>query len=425
MKCLNCGTTTDHYLCSCCQNPDILDKIFNEIRFYNQEKCSNPNIMEFANGLTEKYAERNIIPELLEMFDSGITDFYYCLYYKMCRDVQFEEKAIHFIQSHDINDIRTQNILYNLIDSYIPNDFIKPQKWCNIIVENKTLCCELYMIAAKYFSMIGEYDLSDTIADRGLVLCKGDNYKSFMMYEPNELIFKLSKQKSDTNRYRTKKPYWPITEERRRAVAVFYDKKGIKYPRITLKPKKVNENDFSPINECFEDNFDNYCAFWCSESFSISSAKSIYQIAAVKVCNKLIVDEFQQLVRPWDGKATIKNAAKESGIELSAIENAEDVDLVMQKFFEFIGSDILVSTGALGNQAKLISRAARYSGMNEIKNEFYDILDLAAETSEEFDFDNNTREYLLAYFSIREGKTALEKAEVNKQLYDALKEYGE
>jgi len=37
MKCLNCGTTTDHYLCSCCQNPDILDKIFNEIRFYNQE----------------------------------------------------------------------------------------------------------------------------------------------------------------------------------------------------------------------------------------------------------------------------------------------------------------------------------------------------------------------------------------------------
>jgi len=63
--------------------------------------------------------------------------------------------------------------------------------------------------------------------------------------------------------------------------------------------------------------------------------------------------------------------------------------------------------------------------MNEIKNEFYDILDLAAETSEEFDFDNNTREYLLTYFSIREGKTALEKAEVNKQLYDALKEYGE
>jgi len=39
--------------------------------------------MEFANGLTEKYAERNIIPELLEMFDSGITDFYFLRFYKI------------------------------------------------------------------------------------------------------------------------------------------------------------------------------------------------------------------------------------------------------------------------------------------------------------------------------------------------------
>lgn len=86
---------------------------------------------------------------------------------------------------------------------------------------------------------------------------------------------------------------------------------------------------------------------------------------------------------------------------------------------------MLVSTGALGNQAKLISRAARYAGMKEIKNEFYDILDLAANTSAEFDLANNTREYLLTHFSIAEGKSALEKAQINKQLYDALKNYGE
>lgn len=97
----------------------------------------------------------------------------------------------------------------------------------------------------------------------------------------------------------------------------------------------------------------------------------------------------------------------------------------MPKFFEFVEDDVLVSTGALGNQAKLISRAARYAGMREIKNEFYDLLDLAADTSSEFDLANNTREYLLAHFSIVEGKSALEKAQINKQLYDALKNYGE
>ena len=97
----------------------------------------------------------------------------------------------------------------------------------------------------------------------------------------------------------------------------------------------------------------------------------------------------------------------------------------MSKFFEFVGDDVLISTGALGNQAKLISRAARYAGMREIKNEFYDLLDLAVDTDSEFDLANNTREYLLAHFSIAEGKSALEKAQINKQLYDALKNYGE
>ena len=96
----------------------------------------------------------------------------------------------------------------------------------------------------------------------------------------------------------------------------------------------------------------------------------------------------------------------------------------MQKFFAFVSNDVLVSTGALGNQAKIISRAARYAGMKEIKNEFYDILDLAADVSADFDLENNTREYLLNRFSIEEGQTALEKAKINKKLYDELMSYG-
>jgi hypothetical protein len=106
-----------------------------------------------------------------------------------------------------------------------------------------------------------------------------------------------------------------------------------------------------------------------------------------------------------------KAAAKEAGVPLETIESAEDVDIVMPKFFAFVGEDILVSTGALGNQAKLISRAARYAGMKEIKNEFYDLLDLAADTSREFDLANNTREYLLSHFAISEGKDARQKAQ--------------
>lgn len=167
-----------------------------------------------------------------------------------------------------------------------------------------------------------------------------------------------------------------------------------------------------------------YSAFWCADTFSLTAAKEIYQIAAVKIRDGKIAGEFQQLIRPWDGLSYRIDAAKKAGVELSVIESAEDVDLVMQKFFAFVSNDVLVSTGALGNQAKIISRAARYAGMKEIKNEFYDILDLAADVSADFDLENNTREYLLNRFSIEEGQTALEKAKINKKLYDELMSYG-
>ena len=118
-------------------------------------------------------------------------------------------------------------------------------------------------------------------------------------------------------------------------------------------------------------------------------------------------------------------AAKEADVPLSVIEGAEDVDQVMPKFFAFVGDAVLVSTGALGNQAKLISRAARYSGMKEIPNEFYDLLDLAAETDSKFDLENNNRAFLLQYFGIAEGADALGKATANIALYEALKKHEE
>ena len=425
MKCLNCGCTSEHYLCDACARADVLEKIFNEIRFYKPETCENPYLSEFASGLTEKYAERDIIPAILDMFDFEISEFYYCQYYRMRRDARFEGAAIAYLNTHELENIHTQSVLYDLIESYIPNNFIKPKKWCELIADSDGFCCELYAVAAKYFAMIGEYELADSVADKGLKLCSDEKRRVFLFYSPENMISKLEKQKDDTNRYRTKKPYWPATEERRRAVAMFYDEKGITYPRIENRPEKIKESEFAPIKECFDDDLTDYCAFWCADTFSSSAAKGIYQIAAVKVRDGIITEEFQKLIRPWDGVAVRKDAAKKAGVELPVIESAEDVDQVMSRFFVFVGDDVLVSTGALGNQARLISRAARYAGIREIKNEFYDLLDLAADTSSEFDLANNTREYLLAHFSVAEGKSALEKARINKRLYDALRNYGE
>ncbi len=391
--------------------------------FYKPETCENPYLTEYAAEL-DKYAERDAIPAILELFPFEIAEYYYCQYFQMRRDPRFEASAIAYLDVHPWVKQRSQRILYDLLNTYLRNDFIKPQKWCAWIAETDGLCGELYMIAAQFYGMIAEYDAADKLLEK-LERCCKDGTGVFLFSNGENMLISLEKQKADILRYRTKKPYWSASEERRRAVAMFYDEKGIQHPRIENKPVKIPENEFAPIHECFEDDLDDYCAFWCAGAFSLSATKSIYQIAAVKVRSGEIVDTFSAFVRPWDGGASArKSAAKEAGVTVETIEGAEDVDLVMPKFFEFAGSGVLVSTGALGNQAKLISRAARYAGMKEIKNDFYDLLDLAADTSSDFDLANNTREYLLAHFQIPEGKEALDKAKANHLLYNALKKFG-
>lgn len=204
MKCLNCGVSSNHYLCRCCQTPDILDKVFNEIRFYKPETCENLYLAEFASRLTEKYAERDIIPAILDLFDFEISEFYYCQYYRMRRDARFESAAIAYLNTHELDAIRTQRVLCNLIESYIPNDFIKPKKWCELIADSDRLCCELYAVAAKYFAMIGEYELADAVADKGISLCNSEEHRTLLFYSPENMILRLEKQKADTNKYRTK-----------------------------------------------------------------------------------------------------------------------------------------------------------------------------------------------------------------------------
>lgn len=188
MKCLNCGVSSNHYLCRCCQTPDILDKVFNEIHFYKPETCKNPYLAEFASSLTEKYAERDIIPAILDLFDFEISEFYYCQYYRMRRDARFESAAIAYLNTHELDTIRAQRVLCNLIESYIPNDFIKPKKWCELIADSDRLCCELYAVAAKYFAMIGEYELADAVADKGISLCNSEEHRTLLFYSPENMI---------------------------------------------------------------------------------------------------------------------------------------------------------------------------------------------------------------------------------------------
>lgn len=425
LKCLNCGKESKEFLCENCRTEKILDKVFNEIKSYTVENCGNEFIHTYAETFEKPYEVRTCIPEILKLFNNSAAEYYYCRYYWLVREEKFEENALSYLDSHEKMDCKKQTVLNDLLTFYLRNDFVKPRKWCELIKASDNLCCELYYNAAQFFAMIGEYDFADEIIDKALAYCSEDTYNQFLFYPREKEMESLTKLKADNHRYRTKKPYWPSTQERRCAVAAIYDKKGISYPRIEPKPLKIKECDFIPIKETVDTQYLNYCAFWCAEVFVKAAIKGIYQIAAVKIRNGEITNEFQSYVRPWDGMAGKKAAAKEAGIDVSVLDMAQDVDQVISRFFDFIGNDVLISTEALGNQAKLISRAARYSGMKEITNRFFDLLDYAADISAEFDMQNNTRKYLLDYFKLSEGKDSLEKAKRNVDIYNCLNRIGD
>lgn len=434
MKCINCGKKSNALLCDKCHTIEILDKMFSEMLGYKEEICENKYLKEYASQFENPYLVRDHIPELLEGFSDEDTEFYYCHFCKVRRideyRAQFEELAEKYLTEHEEFDDKKQQILYDIISFYLRDEFVKPQKWCEMIYENKNLKVELYDIAAEFFGMIAEYKKSEELVKRALDLIK-EKKDNYIFASKEGMERSLEKQKDLLVRYKNQKPYWPSTEERRRALAPIYDAKKIEHPPIEIGAKGkdryergvvIRESEFKPIEEFYGDLPKKYIIFWCNDTFNIPAIRCIYEIAAIRVESGKIVDKFQSFVKPWDGKIAREKAAKLSSMSIEKFSDDIKVEKVIAQFMKFIKEDLLVSTNALGNQGKILVRALRYSGISEIKNKFWDILDYAADTDTKFDLENNNREYLLEHFKLKEGKDALEKTRVSLKLIEKLKE---
>ena len=424
MYCLNCGKTADFLLCPECRSREVLREIYSELNYFNEEHCTHPYVQKFIHSLAAPDVPRNYVPKLLELFDISESEYCWCQYYKSVNDSRYENQAIHYLDNHSLTELQTQRILYGLIDYYLPNNYTKPGKWCKLIKDRKDLAFELYTLAADYYSRIGDYVFADELLDRAEEMISDAD---FYVLWPKRGIDEIAKKKVEKLRtknaqYRSK-PYWPIDEEHRRALAPFYEERGIHYMRITKMPDKIHASEFEPICEAKELPPD-YCAFWCTEVnyFTYRQYKEhndICQIAAVRVRNGEIEEVFESLIRPWSNSSI--SAAECAGVEVETILDAAYVDQVITRFYEFVGTDVLMSTDALSNQGKLLARATRYTGMRRIPNAMYDLRNYASEISPLFNSNSkNTRDFLLSYFNMSEGENALEKAIKNVELYQAL-----
>ncbi len=109
-----------------------------------------------------------------------------------------------------------------------------------------------------------------------------------------------------------------------------------------------------------------YCVVDTETSGFDPSTNKIVEIAAVKVRNGRIVDEFSTLVK----NKTTKKASEVNGITQDMLKTAPSQDDAIQAFSEFVGSDVLVAHNARFDKSFL--DAACY-----LKNEWIDTLAVA------------------------------------------------
>ena len=405
-------------ICPDCRTPEILGEMCDEITNYRNMEKHNPFLEDYVLKQGPEFRLTSLLPGLIEFMTGEQKEYQQCLYDYIARNAQFESEAKEYLAKYELPAHNSQIILYDLLRFYSRREFVKPGEYVEVIEKTTGLVPELYILAAEFLGMTAEYDRAEK-----LVLKVRGDIVTPLFYSEENVPAKYDEKLTEISKWR-KTPYWPANAESREKLAAVYDAKGIPHKRISLKPKKVAENEFERIKESSEDQLSDYVTFWCREVFTTSAANDICEIAACSVSDGTIVGTFHQFIHPWNSSASaVKKAASDAGTTVQVLNEANDVDIVMKSFFEFVGSSkVLIGTEALGKQGKLLSRAARYTGMKRIDNEFLDILDIAADASDEFDLANNTREFLLSKFNIQNDTSAEEKARNNVTIYEKLKE---
>ena len=429
MKCLNCGIENDNYICPNCLSQEVIRNVCDEImdcKFintkYKDSVCLNPHTQSFLQSCTSDFDFETFVENILKDFKYGNDDYFKCRFMFSKKDANFKYETLKYLNNNELWNLEKQRILLDYLRHHNRSgdetDFEASYSWSCFIRDTDDLIPELYYEAANYFAQIGDYSLTDTIIERYLSNDKLGMYDNHLYIDLANLVNGLIKL---NERYKSGKPYWPKFESRRLSLSKIYDQKGIDHKkRITNKTKSVKEDEFESIDE-YDGNpceVNSYTCFWCS-AIDTNFVKDMYQIAAIKIKNGVIVKKFQEVVKYRDG--INKKIIKHYNFLNQEIEKADEIDIVTNRFFEFVGGDILVSTDAFSSQGQIISRSARHAGLKKIENKFMDLLDFAAEVSTNFDGKNNSREFLVQFYSLTEGEDSLSKAELNYKIFELLK----
>ncbi len=129
------------------------------------------------------------------------------------------------------------------------------------------------------------------------------------------------------------------------------------------------------LGRCLNDYVPNYSLFDLETTGISAWHDDVIEIAAVKVRDGQIVDEFQELVNP--GRVIPYAATAVNHISNKMVEGKESFDKVLSRFLEFVDNDVLVGHNIHSFDMKFIKRdCEKYYG-KILSNDYVDTLRLS------------------------------------------------
>lgn len=113
-----------------------------------------------------------------------------------------------------------------------------------------------------------------------------------------------------------------------------------------------------------------YVVFDLETTDRVPSVCEIIEIAALKVRNNVVVDTFSELVKPV---GSISEKIYElTGINDEMVSDKPDIEIILPKFIDFIGNDILLGQNIKGFDLKVLQKVLDY----QLENGCIDLMDI-------------------------------------------------
>lgn len=110
------------------------------------------------------------------------------------------------------------------------------------------------------------------------------------------------------------------------------------------------------------------------ETTGLATYSEIIEIAAVRVRNNVIADQFEAFVKPL--RSIPQKITLITGITNKMVENAEPIEKVLADFHGFVGNDVLIGHNIKSFDMRIINAQAAKCGI-DFSNELVDTLLMA------------------------------------------------